>query len=273
MIALGDDPPINFCKPSVDPLARRRRRRCGARAVWRSSSPAWAPTARSGAADIAAAGGSVIAQDEATSVVWGMPRAVAQAGLCSAVLPLGQIRRRRSIACLRETARDAARLRFPAQDAQGALRPRAVRRQAISGGEPASAGRAQGRLRQPRRTRGRAQARRRRSADDDGGRGDDHQRDVLLSRQDAVREFPRRGIAGAARCAPGLAHASASGAPPPRPGRSLIRSPWRSRRWRTRSPAGASRSSRPISPARCWKRRGRASTASSRCSAGCRFSF
>ena len=44
-----------------------------------------------GAADIVAAGGSVIAQDEATSVVWGMPRAVAQAGLCSAVLPLDQI--------------------------------------------------------------------------------------------------------------------------------------------------------------------------------------
>ncbi len=44
-----------------------------------------------GAADVAAAGGSVIAQDEATSVVWGMPRAVAQAGVCSAVLPLGQI--------------------------------------------------------------------------------------------------------------------------------------------------------------------------------------
>jgi two-component system, chemotaxis family, protein-glutamate methylesterase/glutaminase len=44
-----------------------------------------------GAADIAAAGGSVIAQDEETSVVWGMPRSVALAGLCSAVLPLYQI--------------------------------------------------------------------------------------------------------------------------------------------------------------------------------------
>ena len=44
-----------------------------------------------GAADIVAAGGSVIAQDEASSVVWGMPRSVAQAGLCSAVLPLDQI--------------------------------------------------------------------------------------------------------------------------------------------------------------------------------------
>ena len=38
-----------------------------------------------------AAGGSVIAQDEATSVVWGMPGAVTKAGLCSAVLPLDQI--------------------------------------------------------------------------------------------------------------------------------------------------------------------------------------
>ena len=37
------------------------------------------------------AGGSVIAQDEATSVVWGMPGAAAQAGLCSAVLPLDEI--------------------------------------------------------------------------------------------------------------------------------------------------------------------------------------
>jgi two-component system chemotaxis response regulator CheB len=37
------------------------------------------------------AGGTVIAQDEATSVVWGMPGAVATAGICSAVLPLSDI--------------------------------------------------------------------------------------------------------------------------------------------------------------------------------------
>jgi two-component system chemotaxis response regulator CheB len=37
------------------------------------------------------AGGSAVAQDEATSVVWGMPGAVAQAGLCHAVLPLTRI--------------------------------------------------------------------------------------------------------------------------------------------------------------------------------------
>ena len=44
-----------------------------------------------GAAGIVAAGGTVIAQDEATSVVWGMPGAVATGGLCAAVLPLKEI--------------------------------------------------------------------------------------------------------------------------------------------------------------------------------------
>jgi two-component system chemotaxis response regulator CheB len=44
-----------------------------------------------GARDLVAAGSTVIAQDEATSVVWGMPGAVASAGLCTAVLPLSEI--------------------------------------------------------------------------------------------------------------------------------------------------------------------------------------
>jgi len=89
-IALTDDPPINFCRPSVDPLFS------SAAAVWGPAVLAVVLTGMGsdgtqGAADIVAAGGSIIAQDEATSVVWGMPRSVAQAGLCSAVLPLDQI--------------------------------------------------------------------------------------------------------------------------------------------------------------------------------------
>jgi two-component system, chemotaxis family, protein-glutamate methylesterase/glutaminase len=89
-IALGDDPPINFCKPAVDPLLS------SAAGVWGSGCLALVLTGMGsdgarGAAALTAAGGSVIAQDEATSVVWGMPRSVAQAGLCSAVLPLGEI--------------------------------------------------------------------------------------------------------------------------------------------------------------------------------------
>ena len=90
VVALGDDPVINFCKPSVDPFLS------SAAAVWGAASLALVLTGMGsdgarGAADLVAAGGSVIAQDETTSVVWGMPRAVAQAGLCAAVLPLDQI--------------------------------------------------------------------------------------------------------------------------------------------------------------------------------------
>ena len=89
-IVLGDDPPINFCKPAVDPLLAT------ASASWGAGTLAVILTGMGadgadGAQKVAAAGGSVIAQDEATSAVWGMPRAVAQAGLCSAVLPLPEI--------------------------------------------------------------------------------------------------------------------------------------------------------------------------------------
>jgi two-component system chemotaxis response regulator CheB len=46
---------------------------------------------REGARAIVGAGGTVIAQDEETSIVWGMPGAVAVAGLASAILPLDLI--------------------------------------------------------------------------------------------------------------------------------------------------------------------------------------
>jgi two-component system chemotaxis response regulator CheB len=90
VIALDDGPPVNFCKPAVDPLFS------SAAEVWGAGCLALVLTGmgndgRRGAADIVAAGGSVIGQDEATSVIWGMPGAVAEAGLCSAVLPLTEI--------------------------------------------------------------------------------------------------------------------------------------------------------------------------------------
>jgi two-component system chemotaxis response regulator CheB len=44
-----------------------------------------------GAQAIATAGGGILVQDEASSVVWGMPGQVAHAGLASAVLPLSEI--------------------------------------------------------------------------------------------------------------------------------------------------------------------------------------
>jgi two-component system chemotaxis response regulator CheB len=89
-IVLDDGPPVNFCKPAVDPLFS------SAIEVWRGAIMAVVLTGMGsdgmrGGKEIVAAGGSVIAQDEASSVVWGMPGAAANAGICAAVLPLNQI--------------------------------------------------------------------------------------------------------------------------------------------------------------------------------------
>jgi two-component system chemotaxis response regulator CheB len=89
-IALDDGPPVNFCKPAVDPLFS------SAIEIWRGAIMAVVLTGMGsdgmrGGKEIVAAGGSVIAQDEASSVVWGMPGAAANAGICAAVLPLNQI--------------------------------------------------------------------------------------------------------------------------------------------------------------------------------------
>jgi two-component system chemotaxis response regulator CheB len=89
-ITLDDGPLVNFCRPAVDPLFR------SAAAVWGPAVLALVLTGMGsdgakGGAEIVAHGGSVIAQDEATSVVWGMPGAAAHAGVCSAVLPLDLI--------------------------------------------------------------------------------------------------------------------------------------------------------------------------------------
>jgi two-component system chemotaxis response regulator CheB len=90
VIALDDGPLVNFCRPAVDPLF------ASAAGFFGSGALAVILTGMGtdgtlGAGDIAAAGGSVIAQDEATSVVWGMPGSAAHAGVCSAVLPLDEI--------------------------------------------------------------------------------------------------------------------------------------------------------------------------------------
>jgi two-component system chemotaxis response regulator CheB len=89
-IALDDGPLVNFCRPAVDPLFASAANvyGCGALAVILTG---MGTDGALGAGDIAAAGGSVIAQDEATSVVWGMPGSAAHAGVCSAVLPLDEI--------------------------------------------------------------------------------------------------------------------------------------------------------------------------------------
>ncbi len=86
-IRLHDGPPVNFCRPSVDPLFE------SISEIYQSRVMAVILTGMGndgleGSRKVVDAGGMVIAQDEETSVVWGMPRAVAEAGICSAILPL-----------------------------------------------------------------------------------------------------------------------------------------------------------------------------------------
>lgn len=87
---LSSDPPENFCRPSVDPMLRSANEACGGRVLMAMLTGMGHDGLESTRA-LVAAGGTAVAQDEATSVVWGMPGAIAQAGLCHAILPLPAI--------------------------------------------------------------------------------------------------------------------------------------------------------------------------------------
>lgn len=89
-LRLDKNPPENFCRPAVDPMLRSLARAYGGKVLTLILTGMGQDGLRGGQ-EISAAGGVIAAQDEATSVVWGMPGAVASAGLCSAVLPLSDI--------------------------------------------------------------------------------------------------------------------------------------------------------------------------------------
>lgn len=89
-IHLNDLPPVNFCKPAVDPLFDSAVPIFGA-GILACVLTGMGHDGAAGATRIANGGGSVIAQDEESSVVWGMPGAVAQAGAAAEILPLDQI--------------------------------------------------------------------------------------------------------------------------------------------------------------------------------------
>src|SRR3954467_15645578 len=87
---LTQGPPENFCRPAVDPLFRSAVTAFDG-AVLAVVLTGMGSDGRNGAAEIRAAGGTVVVQDQATSVVWGMPGAISQAGLADEVLPLDRI--------------------------------------------------------------------------------------------------------------------------------------------------------------------------------------
>lgn len=87
---LTQDPPEHFCRPAVDPMFRSAAKVFG-KDVLGVVLTGMGGDGRNGAQAIADAGGATIVQDEATSVVWGMPGAVAQAGFASGIYPLNSI--------------------------------------------------------------------------------------------------------------------------------------------------------------------------------------
>lgn len=90
IIRLTQEEPENFCRPSVNPMLRSASDVYGARTLALILT-GMGSDGLVGAEKVVASGGTVIAQDKESSVVWGMPGAVAGKGLCSAVLPLMQI--------------------------------------------------------------------------------------------------------------------------------------------------------------------------------------
>jgi len=90
IVTLNQDPPENFCRPAVDPMLRSVVKVYGGR-VFTVILTGMGNDGAKGAHDVVSAGGTVIAQDEKTSVVWGMPGAAASSGVCSAVLPITEL--------------------------------------------------------------------------------------------------------------------------------------------------------------------------------------
>ncbi len=95
---LSDSAPENYCRPSVDPLLHSLLDCCGGR-VMAAILTGMGHDGLAGCRALVAAGGTVMAQDEASSVVWGMPGAVARAGLAAALAPPEEIAARMLAAC------------------------------------------------------------------------------------------------------------------------------------------------------------------------------
>ena len=90
VIRLDDGPPVNFCRPAVDVLFLDAAALYGG-ATLSVILTGMGSDGTAGSRALVEAGGVLLAQDEATSTVWGMPGSVAKAGLCHAVLPLPEI--------------------------------------------------------------------------------------------------------------------------------------------------------------------------------------
>jgi two-component system chemotaxis response regulator CheB len=90
LVALNDGPPEHSCRPAADVLFRSAVELYGGNLLGVVLT-GMGDDGSGGARAIRDAGGRMIVQDQATSVVWGMPGAIARAGLADRELPLGDI--------------------------------------------------------------------------------------------------------------------------------------------------------------------------------------
>ncbi|MDA1100698.1 MAG: chemotaxis response regulator protein-glutamate methylesterase [Proteobacteria bacterium] len=90
ILRLNQEPQENFCRPSVDPMLRSVVAAYGGK-ILTIMLTGMGHDGLGGSQGVVEGGGTIIAQDEGSSVVWGMPGAVATGGLCSAVLPMDDI--------------------------------------------------------------------------------------------------------------------------------------------------------------------------------------
>lgn len=86
-IALNQNPPEHYCRPAADPMLRALAKSYGATLLVAVLTGMGTDTV-AGCRAVVDAGGCVVTQDEASSVVWGMPGAVVQAGLSDETVPL-----------------------------------------------------------------------------------------------------------------------------------------------------------------------------------------
>lgn len=98
-IVLNENPPENSCRPAVDVLFRSIAHVYGAKAL-AVMLTGMGQDGLLGCQAIKSRGGTIVAQDKGTSAVWGMPGAVVDAGLATAVLPLAQVATALSTAAL-----------------------------------------------------------------------------------------------------------------------------------------------------------------------------
>lgn len=87
VIKIDQSPQVNFCRPAVDPLFESGVKVFGG-AMLSVVLTGMGHDGRAGAKLVNEAGGRVIVQDEVSSVVWGMPGAIAQAGLADEIMPI-----------------------------------------------------------------------------------------------------------------------------------------------------------------------------------------